>query len=225
MWDEREAPSAADCSLGYTASASDGSWWAITAGHCSLTNNINSDEDFGHGGEEFGPMRGQRLTSQSPFNLDYLRARIDNAYWRQQMPGGYLVQVNSSNNVVNDPVPLKGYVINRTSIDIDDYVSLSAMSPDYGDSCGRIDSVYAMHGMPQVAYDACVGDSGGAWVWRASYGYLGYGIHQGGRTSGPQAEEPPRKNSSRGWSQFTTIPDLHAHWDATLSVTLRIDYR
>lgn len=213
VWHEGEPYTSPSCSLGYTATGSDGSWWAITAGHCSITRNSNAGEDFGHGEQVFGPMRHFKDTTLYPYNLDYLRARIDNSYWRQIRPGGYLVQVNSSNLVVNAPVILEGYVAARYQIEKDEYVCLVAVSPDAGDACGVISDEYATYNMPQVEYDACPGDSGGAWVWRASSGLIGYGIHQGGRTGCPQLEDPPGQNDSRGWSQFTTIPDLHQYWD------------
>ena len=43
------------CSMGFTASGSDGSRWAITAGHCADVTGDNTN--WAHGAQNIGPMR------------------------------------------------------------------------------------------------------------------------------------------------------------------------
>lgn len=61
------------CSLGYRASASDGSKWVFTAGHCGMQNDV-----VGHGRQSFGPIR---LRTFSVAGFDFARARVDNSCW------------------------------------------------------------------------------------------------------------------------------------------------
>jgi hypothetical protein len=69
------------CSLGFTASATDGSKWFVTAGHCASGNTATSCPSatacWGHGQQYFGPMRSIGFSG----NIDVGRIREDNSYW------------------------------------------------------------------------------------------------------------------------------------------------
>lgn len=210
------------CSLGYTATGSDGSWWAVTAGHCSNTLN----RGLGHGEQYFGPVRQTNNNNNGFERVDVLRARIDNPYWRAERPGGWLVNVDTNNVPYDAPTPVDYIITSRSTIAVNDIVCLSALSPRTLDSCGRIMDEFSTNNMPRVDYDACPGDSGGAWTWRTSAGNLwGFGVHEGGREGCPRFDTGDN-NNSQDYSTFTAIPDLNAYWDATTgSVTLRVDQR
>jgi hypothetical protein len=208
------------CSVGYHASASDGSRWAVSAGHCGQVG-----DQWGHGEQYFGPVR-QQHNNQAPYtSVDVGRARLDNAYWKASAPGGYLIRIDSSNNVLNSPHDIGLAIQNRSTIDVGDWVCLSAMSPTYGDSCGTVtDESAGSNGDVRVGdYDACPGDSGGAWVTRVSSGdYWVFGVHEGGRTGCP-TRDSGQPNSSQGFSDFSAIPDINDYWDDLNDDVLRID--
>lgn len=210
------------CSVGYTATADDGSWWAISAGHCGDINDV-----WGHGQQFFGPVR-QTWNSAAPYTeIDVGRARIDNSYWLGLRPGGYLVRVDSNNDVQDAPLEVAHAIVARGTIDVNDWVCLSALSPDWGDSCGTVtDEFTAGDGDVEVGdYDACPGDSGGAWVQRQSTGeYWAFGVHEGGEPGCPQFDGTGL-NSSQGYSLFSAIPDINAFWDDLNAARLRIDTR
>lgn len=215
------------CSLGYTATASGGSRWAITAGHC-----VNVDETWRHGEQYFGPVRQRAYHPVSHISVDVGRIRIDNSYWRAWPPGGYLLRIDPGQIVRESPNIIEHVLQSKTTLSVGDVVCLSARTPRWGDSCGLISSTdNGAYDMVQVGnYDACSGDSGGAWVWKASSGnYWAIGVHSSSRyIEGSPDQDCPffdfgGNNSSRGPSSFTAVPDVHAFWDATGSEVLRID--
>ncbi len=191
----------ASCSLGYTASATDGSRWAITAGHCDEQLNYL----WRHGEQVIGPVR-QTLNDAE---IDVARIRIDNGYWRQA-GGGYLY--NYANP--NAPLRITLSITNRATIEVDEMVCLNARysTPSY--SCGVITSAYGPRNMPSVDFDACPGDSGGAWTYRPPGGssLWAYGVHQGGTNDTCHA--------LFGYSIFTTVPDMNIVFP-----TIRIEIR
>ncbi|WP_454777777.1 trypsin-like serine protease [Georgenia muralis] len=210
------------CSLGYTATSGDGARWAITAGHCRTVANQN----FGHGDQYIGPVRDvvNNPTSGPHGDVDVARIRMDSSYWRAWPAAGYLLRINSSNVVQNDPNRIVHTIDYRSSIEIADVYCLSALSPGWGDSCGSVTDEFDQDGLVVIGnYDACPGDSGGAWVWNNGSGdYWGIGVHEGGRNGCPQ-KDTGGSNDSQGWSRFSAIPDINDYWDATSSVTIRIN--
>lgn len=160
-------------------------------------------------------MRGF-VAHYQPSNLDYARIRIDNPYWRQHRPGGYLVDVNSANTVLNAPAILTYSINLSSSIDINDYVCLVALSPDADDACGRISAEYATYSMAQVEYDACIYDSGGAWVWRNSDGGL-WGLRRPPRRARPAV---PKTSTSLERTTPKVTPSSRRSPSCTLTGTM-----
>lgn len=199
-----------ECSLGYTATTSDGTPWAISAGHCAEDNG-GLDVLWGHGEQQFGPVR----AFENEGDVDVMRVRIDSSYWRQGLPGGWLTRLipGGGMNIGDSPVPLDHVAVVRSVIDFGDPVCLSARWPRWGDSCGTISNEFGTRGMVRVGdYDACPGDSGGAWHFRnASGAYMAFGVHHGGRLGCPQRDDDGL-NSSQGWSMFSAMPDIYGFW-------------
>lgn len=209
------------CSLGFTATASDGSRWAITAGHCPTA----LDQPFGHSEQAIGLVRQYvNNPSGSHSDVDVARIRIDSTYWKAWAAAGYLLKINSSNVVQNAPNELSNTIALRSTIDIGDVLCLSAASPTFGDSCGTVSEEFDTRGAVVIGnYDACPGDSGGAWSWNAGDGtYWGFGVHEGGRNGCPVLSGGG-DNDSQGFSVFSAIPDINDYWDATSAATIRID--
>lgn len=210
------------CSLGYTATSGDGARWAITAGHCPTAGSVN--QNFGHGEQYIGPVRDYvNNPAGAHRDVDVARIRMDNSYWKAWPAAGYLLRINSSNVVQNDPNRLVHTIDYRSSIELADVYCLSARSPRWGDSCGSVTDEFDQDGLVVIGnYDACGGDSGGAWNWNnGSGGYWGIGVHEGGNPGCPQ--ETGGRNDSRGWSRFSAVPDINDYWDATSSVAIRIN--
>lgn len=189
------------CSLGYTASATDGSRWAITAGHCDPQLNYL----WRHGEQVIGPVR-QTLNEAE---IDVARIRIDNGYWRQA-GGGYLYNATSPNS----PLRITLSITNRNTIEVDEMVCLNARFSTLANSCGVITSAYGPRNMPTVDFDACSGDSGGAWTHRPPGGssLWAYGVHHGSSEGTCHA--------LFGYSTFTAVPDMNIVFP-----TIRIEIR
>ncbi|MFT4156959.1 MAG: S1 family peptidase [Microbacterium sp.] len=193
------------CSLGYRASASDGSKWVYTAGHCAGLNDA-----IGHGAQAFGPVR---LRSYTPGGFDFLRARIDNSYWLIS-GGGYQYNAREPEN----PTTID-YAISATStIGVGDPVCLNAWHSIIGTSCGFVTQVNTSTGRVKTNFDACPGDSGGAWTWRTTSGaYWAYGLHSSSLDNSCHA--------SGGFSYFISVPRINAFNDANSTATVRVEVR
>jgi hypothetical protein len=193
-----------NCSLGYTSSATDGSRWAITAGHCGDLNSV-----WRHGEVQIGPIRAKFDEAE----FDVARIRIDSAYWLQA-GGGYLYDYYSP----NVPADLTYSIRNRTTIQANDVVCLNAKHSTPSHTCGLITRTYGYSGMPQTDFDACGGDSGGAWIFRTSGGSRwAYGVHSG--------SSPETCHAVSGYSIFTSVPDMNLIFDETAAATIRIEVR
>jgi streptogrisin C len=191
------------CSLGYTALAADGSRWAITAGHCGDI--TGAGPTWGHGTGAIGPM----VEGVNSGNVDVARIQITNPYWQA---GGWMYDYYAPNT----PAKLHYAITARGTVQAGDGVCLNAWHSD-ANNCGIILNSYDVRGMPVTSYDACPGDSGGTWFNITPGGRrIGYGVHMGGPAS--------CKDHEKGYSYFTAIPDLNAHWDRTTAARLRIEY-
>lgn len=192
--------SSANCSLAYTASTSDGSRWAYTAGHCGTQLNYK----WRHGDQIIGPVR----ETFDDAEVDVARIRIDNGYWLGS-GGGYLYDQNNPNT----PARLTLSITNRTTIEVDEVVCLNAQYSNPGYHCGVITAAYGPRNMPSVDFDACPGDSGGAWIFRPPGGtsQWAYGVHHGGTLT---------CHELFGYSIFTTVPDINIVFP-----TIRIEVR
>lgn len=204
LW-EGEYDNAA-CSLGFTASASDGSRWAVTAGHCGANGSV-----WGHGEVTIGPLKDRRVAN----NLDVARIHVQSAYWLQSTRGWFY-----NFGTPNSPLPVDYAITIEGAMIPGEVVCLSAWHAVPGQSCGTLGVVNDANagGRARVNnFDACGGDSGGGWYWRNSVGERwAYGIHsassQGCHIAG-------------GFSWFSTLPDINAFWDANAAATIRVDYR
>lgn len=191
------------CSLGFRAAATDGSKWVITAGHCAVVN-----DTIGHGAQPFGPVRLQTLTVGG---LDFLRARIDNSYWLSS-GGGYLYNAASPNS----PLSIYYSLTTTSSIVVGQYVCLNAWNSSAA-SCGSVNSVNTATGRVSVGFDACPGDSGGAWTWRSSAGlYFAFGVH---------SQSDQGCHLGGGTSYFSSIPEINEYNDAHSAATVRVEER
>ncbi len=193
----------AQCSLGFTASATDGSRWAITAGHCETQLNT-----LWRAGEQvIGPVR----QSGDAGDVDIARIHINRSYWLQS-GGGWLYDYYNPSS----PANLTLAITYRTTISQNEMVCLNAMNSTPSQVCGFIDYEYGPRGMPQVGFDACPGDSGGAWFFRppGSSSRWAYGVHSGGSGS---------CHAITGYSIFTSVPDMNAYFDGTAAARIRIE--
>jgi hypothetical protein len=190
------------CSLGYRAAASDGTKWAVSAGHCASALN----RTWGHGEQYFGLVR-QLI---NVVDMDVARARVSNSYWLQT-GGGYQYNARSP----DDPKHIDYAILNRSTIAPGDYVCLNAWHSLIGVSCGDILFTFDNYRV-RVNFDACPGDSGGAWTWGEIGQYWAYGIHESGTDGCHEAG---------GWSRFYAVPDINDYWDQTAAHTIRIETR
>lgn len=184
------------CSLGYWWNANDGSKWASSAGHCVTALN----DVVAHNGRTIGPVRDFRNTT----GMDIARARIDNSYW---LNGGGGWQYNARD--LNNPLTIGYAITNRSSIQEGETVCLNALHSTLGVSCGVITEDWSGYNEVRVSFDACPGDSGGAWTWRTSTGvYWAYGSHVSS-ASGCHGDQ------GGNHSDFQTVPDINAFWDSS----------
>lgn len=222
------------CSLGFVAGASDGSRWALTAGHC--VGGIN--QKWGHGAQYFGPVRQcfqipvsetdqlETNCTRSP-DTDVARIRIDNPYWL--MYGfGYLF------HEPNVTATVDGAVTSLAQIEVGEFVCLSAWHSSYTgytgsgpeaevntQPCGRVKTVRDPDpdriGMTVVSGAvSCQRDSGGGWVHYPG-GYnpdgsrvrIAYGINRGG--SDPIEPGLTCSDGAEAW--FTNLPTVNSTFD------------
>jgi streptogrisin C len=201
-----------ECSLGFTAAASDGSKWIVTAGHCShgVGSCPSSTTCWGHGQQFFGPLRDVIFDG----NLDAARIRKDNSYWAT---GGYIYNGNSPDN----PVDVDVAIIYRTSMQQGDTVCLAAWHSSSGADCGIITNLVSVLGMVETSLQACSGDSGGGWYAPMSGLRWAYGIQS-------RADDPhdyPNCHTSGKKSYFSALPDINAYWDSHAAATIRVETR
>jgi streptogrisin C len=196
------------CSLGFTARASDGSRWAVTAGHCGTRS--GEFAQWGHSAEPIGLIQAGRNSG----NIDIARVQVTNPVWQT---GGYLYDYYRP----NVPAPLHYSITARGTIQAGDVVCLSAWH-SVPDNCGGILRAFSPNGMPEVYFDACGGDSGGGWFYITSYGEnWAYGIHKGEQVGGTDTCHQHGTNNSI----FTAVPDMNAWWDSTTAALLRLEER
>jgi streptogrisin C len=196
------AEQADNCSLGFTAAASDGSRWAVTAAHCGTLN-----QRWWHGEQVIGPFR----YPVNQGNMDFARIHIQNSYWTS---GGYMYNAGSPNS----PRDVDFQLYARYLLQQGDVLCFNARFAEANGACGTIADPTATHrGMIEVNYDACGGDSGGGWYEVLATGRRAVGIHS--------ASSEGCHNHTTGNSWFTATPDIIAHWDATTTATLRFETR
>lgn len=201
-------PGTIDCSVGFRARATDGSYWVLGAGHCGELN-----EMWSHGvsaPQYFGPVRQRTVTF---FGTDVARAHLQNGYW---IGGGGGWQYNA--RATDSPTPINGAITSHTTIQAGDYVCLNAQFSTIGNSCGAIQG--SSNGFPRVTFDACNGDSGGAWIHKSASGFTwAYGVHKG--QDGPVLTCHVEGEASI----FSSLPHINNYFDSNSAATIRVETR
>lgn len=193
-----------NCSLGYIF-AGQTAKWVVTAGHCEPL----IDRVMFVGEQYVGPVR-QTANINS---MDIARARLDNPYWANQSPGGW--QYNAW--APESPRTIDYAIVAASTIEMHDQVCLNARFSEIHLSCGRITEPYLNYRV-RVDFDACGGDSGGAWTWNTGAGeYWAYGVHESSLAG--TCHDPD------GFSDFFSVPAINVFWDFTTTETLRVMVR
>jgi streptogrisin C len=208
------------CSLGFTAAATDGSKWAVTAAHCMQ---FAIDEGlgtiWGHGEQVIGQIRHPRWDDECRFigynatncKIDVARILVQNSYWTT---GGYFYTATALNN----PLPVDGAVTRPEQIQVGDTMCLSARHSGDGNVCGTITFPGSASRMAKVSKDGCNGDSGGGWYHKTAAGTrIAYGIHD--------ASDDDGCHVGGSQSYFSTLPNINYWWDHTTAATLRVETR
>lgn len=197
------------CSIGFTATAGDGSRWAMTAGHCAGMNTI-----VRHGEQAIGPIRqghNFRTSSQYP-GVDVERAHITNAYWLSKPRQGAIFYPNGTDNLGK----INGYLSSYANLVSGQSLCLGAIHVS-SSPCGTFNG-FEEHGLGIVkGYDACHGDSGGAWTANLGGRRILYGVHSYSSYDGCL-----RNNASQS-SYFSTIPAIRTFWSKTIGQSMNID--
>jgi streptogrisin C len=231
IWRVSEA-TGPSCSLGFVASATDGTRWVVTAGHCVH----HIDELWGHGEQVFGPVRQCALPASNPLptgclrssagDVDAARIKITSSYWLSNTFGWIFYNPTTY-------VPVDGAITAKSQIELNDFVCLSGWhsssatgwpsNTDNGrvnqDTCGPVTSVSASNheGMPVASASSCPGDSGGGWLFYPGGGERwAYGIDRNG------TEDPDDFCSSGFEVWFSSIPAINAFFDANSAATVRV---
>jgi hypothetical protein len=201
------------CSLGFTAAATDGSKWIVTAGHCSSGIAMScpgaSGTCWGHGQQYFGPMRS--AIDSGP--VDVGRIRLDNAYWGT---GGWIYNPYAPNS----PYKVNYSIIIRSTIEVGDAVCQAVQLAITGSECGTVVDVASFNGLVEASIGSCSTDSGGAWYYLSGSSRWAYGIE-----SRSDDVNFPTCHNAGVHSYFSAIPDINAYWDSTSSATVRVQYQ
>lgn len=214
----------AQCSLGFTANATDGSRWILSAGHCGFL-----DENWKHGNERIGLVR-QRYNADVQGRwfdaitggrvwLDFMRVRNSSSYW---LSGtfGWMYSTPSS------PVAVNGAAA-ASSLSPGDVICRSSWSPYHADlapNCGTVYSTYGGNGEIAVSgMIVCAGDSGGS-VYvvdggqRIAVGVISAFYYDAG---GP----PPNCRQSPYNALVSPIDSIYHYMDLNSIAQVRVDAR
>jgi hypothetical protein len=203
----------AGCSVGFTARGTDGSRWALTAGHCVPQNHIDVGRLWGHGEQYIGPAR-QRYDTGA---VDVARIRMDNPYWRQA-GGGYMYATPTST------VDVDLAILYRSTIEINDSVCLTGRRYNPGDdNCGRVTRLYNERDLVEISgLKACGGDSGGAAYLLLSGARWGYGL----LNSTSLRTAPGDCTPANSKAYFSPLPDINRFFDSrSPTVQVRVETR
>lgn len=220
------------CSLGFAATATNGSKWVYTAGHCIAALN----ETWGHGEQVIGTAFQCGREGPSPAgcyenqDVDVARIGVSSTYWKSQPFGYIFASPTSTVDVdyaiqsritieVGDVVCVHGWHKNNTGFPADHSLGYGVVSPD---TCGGIYDVAGEWGMPMVGNNAtpCGGDSGGGWTYYPGNGERwAYGLHKNAYKDSGQL----CGNGTGAW--FSTVPEVNAFFDARSFSDIRIDTR
>lgn len=217
-------------SAGYSMTAADGSRWLLTTFHYGGGGaTAIRDRMVWHGEQDIGRVRESFLSTTGAARYDFTRVRIASPYWLQGSRGWLsspmqfrLPQPSPTTagpiRLNNGPIPLDWYTAGSVGLQSGDTVCLFARAARAGDMCGTLTGG-PLNGVGFYVvgtYDACRGDSGGAWVhqWGAANGeYVAVGVHRGGADGCPALSGG--NNSSRGYSLFTPVSYIHSHYQST----------
>jgi streptogrisin C len=195
------------CSVGFTARNSANTRFTYTAGHCSNGNGV----PWGTGGQSIGPSISARNTGP----VDASVIRVDNPWFKFDHGGELYNQFAPGKSVgVNAVAPSLGFIWSG------DVVCLAAnfTQPSGHSFCGVVgtNSDPNVRGMVRVdGFDACGGDSGGAWYWLVNSSLrIGYGLHSRSDT-GCHGDQ----GGSHSW--FSALPTIKSTYQPSLNVETR----
>jgi hypothetical protein len=226
------------CSLGFTATASDGTHWAVTAGHCGPVQPADTDQDHSwrHGQQYLGPMRQTACPpdpaafkpcqwgsgGQLPWSgVDVGRIRIANSYW---LAGNWGWMFSDATPDMKIPVNQAATVLT----DLQHSGNMVCLSSQWsGGQCGELGSVgdSDTFGLARIDHlRSCGGDSGGAVYLVVMPGVRrAVGIVSGGTANSlPGA---PGCFGTDGATWFSALPNINTFFDSTSAATIRVDTR
>lgn len=233
------------CSLGFVARGTDGSRWALTAGHC--INNI--PETWGHGDEVIGPISAIHWCADTVDDLnptipecvdtttvDVARIKITNDYW---INGGFGYVFGNPEGTTPETLDLHDAVAYRSDIEIGMTACLHAWHNNYTgfssgansfvntDDCGVITDPVSTHNlMPTVgSATSCPGDSGGGWIiYLPGTVRMAAGINKNG-TYQPLSPSNPAGCSAGDEVWFTSLDAVNAFFDDYTNIEIRVIHR
>lgn len=198
------------CSVGFTLSATDGSRWLYTAGHCISQAQVDARVNYGHGEQNYGYARDTRDIGA----VDAARVRIANPYWLQA-GGGYTYRTPTA---VSD---IHYAIIYASTVSEGQTVCVSGRNHSPGDdNCGAV-TAENLNGLPQVSgVKVCGGDSGGSTYLLANGQRWAYGL-----ISQSSAHTNGSCTGNDGQVSWSNIPHINAWMDGLTTARVRVEVR
>jgi len=201
--------SLANCSLGFTATATNGTRWYYTAGHCLTPEEVANRVIQGHGTEPIGYARAD--AEGGALDVGWVR---NNSNYCLSAGGGYIYKLPTETVNVN-------YAITSASTIQQDQIACYSgknLAPT-DDNCGVI-SAPNMNGRPQVTgLKICRGDSGGSVYTLQNGQRWAYGLVSVISISGTES------CVTNGQMSFSAVPYINTWIDSITADTVRIDVR
>lgn len=199
------------CSVGFTLSATDGSRWLYTAGHCISQAQVDARVIYGHGEQNYGYARDTRDSGA----VDAARVRIANPYWLQAS-GGYTYRTTTSLSDIHYAI------LYASTVDEGQTVCISGRfhSPS-DDNCGVV-TAENLNGLPQVSgVKVCAGDSGGSTYLLLTNGQRwAYGL-----IARASAYTNGSCTGNDGQVSWSNIPHINAWMDGITTARVRVEVR
>lgn len=195
------------CSVGFTARNSSNQRFTYTAGHCSSGAGVT----WGTGGQTIGPMG----ASMNFGPIDASVISVTNSWFTGDLGGELYNQFAAGKTV-----PVKGVAPTLGFIWTGDLVCLAAnfTQPSGNSFCGVVGAVVDPfeRGLVRVnGFDACPGDSGGAWYWLPSSGNrIAYGLHS-------RSDDGCHGSNGGSHSWFSALPLIKSTLTPALNVETR----
>jgi streptogrisin C len=195
------------CSVGFTARNSSNQRFTYTAGHCSNGPGVT----WGTGGQTIGPMG----ASMNSGPIDASVISVTNSWFTGDLGGELYNQFAAGKTV-----PVRGVAPSLSFIWTGDVVCLAAnfTQPSGNSFCGVVGAVVDPfeRGLVRVnGFDACPGDSGGAWYWLPSSGNrFAYGLHS-------RSDDGCHGSNGGSHSWFSALPLIKTALTPGLNVETR----